>query len=554
MLASALRATALGLLLFSSAANAQGTLWSERPKLAAPPVSGLESGDRYGWRIALSGDTLIVLAPNANSNDGGVYVFTLNGSSWDYQTELQPVIPCCEPPRANLDVAIDGDTVVVGADEYFLPNGGYGAVYVFERNGSNWVQQARITPSIATDEFGQSVDIEGNTLVVGGRYGAWVFTRSGGVWTEQAQLTDPAGSDFYLGHDVALSGDRILVGSPNEGPLQEGAAHVFISNAGVWTHEARLTDANPKADSNFGWAVALDGTRALIGVPTPPGGPPPIPGPGKLVVFDHTGSSWVKTTNLAAPDGNYADSLGTSVALDGDLALGGAPGDNAQPNPGQPDSGAVYLFALGATDWHFRQRLDMYDAAGWEQLGTSLVIDGSRIASGAPYFTPPSSPGGGEAIYFWEDETVFGPCASCVNYCTAGTSASGCTALLTAHGEPSASAPEGFVLTALGVEGTKDGLFFFSANGRQAQPWGNGTSFQCVVPPVSRTALVPGFGAIGLCDGSSSADLNAAWTVKPNKNPGAGALLRAQFWYRDVFNTSNQPTSLSDALEATVGP
>jgi hypothetical protein len=140
-------------------------------------------------------------------------------------------------------------------------------------------------------------------------------------------------------------------------------------------------------------------------------------------------------------------------------------------------------------------------------------------------------------------------------YCTAGTSASGCQASMSAAGVPSASAPSGFSLLATGVEGNKNGLFFFGTNGRQANPWGNGTSYQCVVPPVERTPLMPGTGTVGSCDGSLALDLNALWCPtcpKPQKNPGPGAVVQAQLWYRDPASTSNQPTSLSDAIEFQV--
>ena len=142
-------------------------------------------------------------------------------------------------------------------------------------------------------------------------------------------------------------------------------------------------------------------------------------------------------------------------------------------------------------------------------------------------------------------------------YCTPGMSASGCQASISATGTASASAVLCFVLNATGVEGNKDGLFFFGTNGRQASPWGNGTSFQCVVPPVVRCGLLPGTGTAGACDGSFSQNLNALWCPtcpKANKNPGAGALVQAQLWYRDPQNTSNQDTSLSDAVEFGVGP
>ncbi len=143
------------------------------------------------------------------------------------------------------------------------------------------------------------------------------------------------------------------------------------------------------------------------------------------------------------------------------------------------------------------------------------------------------------------------------NYCTAGVSASGCQAALSATGVPSATGTSGFYLAASGVEGAKDGLFFYGSNGRQANSWGSGTSFQCVVPPVRRAGLLAGSGTSGLCDGTFSQDLNALWCAacpSPLKNPGAGAVVQAQLWYRDPFNTSNQTTSLSAAIEFSVKP
>ena len=140
------------------------------------------------------------------------------------------------------------------------------------------------------------------------------------------------------------------------------------------------------------------------------------------------------------------------------------------------------------------------------------------------------------------------------NYCTAGVSASGCQASLQSSGTPSATAATGFSLVATNVEGGKDGLYFFGTNGRQANPWGSGTSFQCVVPPVARAGLLSGTGPNGSCAGGFAQDLNALWASKPVKNPGSGAVVQAQLWYRDPDNTSNQTTSLSDALEFTVQP
>ena len=150
-----------------------------------------------------------------------------------------------------------------------------------------------------------------------------------------------------------------------------------------------------------------------------------------------------------------------------------------------------------------------------------------------------------------------GPPTTGVSYCTAGTSANGCQATLSATGTPSASASSGFELHATGVEGNKRGIFFLGSNGRQANAWGNGTSFQCVVPPVRRTGTLAQVGSNGSCDGAFDQDLNAVWCPacpKPGANPGSGGVVQAQLWYRDPQNTSNQTTSMSDALEFTGQP
>jgi hypothetical protein len=163
---------------------------------------------------------------------------------------------------------------------------------------------------------------------------------------------------------------------------------------------------------------------------------------------------------------------------------------------------------------------------------------------------------GNNADYsLWITGASDGSCSSApTSYCTAGTSSAGCQASISASGTASASAATGFDLVATGAEGGKNGLFFFGANGRQAQPWGNGTSFQCVVPPVKRGALLPASGLPSACDGSFVYDLNARWTAKPAQNPGSGAVVQAQLWHRDPLNTSNKKTTLSDALEFSVCP
>jgi hypothetical protein len=203
-------------------------------------------------------------------------------------------------------------------------------------------------------------------------------------------------------------------------------------------------------------------------------------------------------------------------------------------------------------------RIAKWDGSSWSALGSGLSDHIYALAVYDDGYGPALYAGGsaldsGDAYLSKWGCAVPAPTA----YCTAGTSASGCQALLAATGTPSATATSGFSLLASGVEGQKDALYFFGTNGKQANSWGNGTSYQCVVPPVTRAGTLSGSGTIGTCDGSFAQDLNALWCPscpKPQKNPGAAAVVQAQLWYRDPLSTSNQTTSLSDAIEFVVSP
>jgi len=193
--------------------------------------------------------------------------------------------------------------------------------------------------------------------------------------------------------------------------------------------------------------------------------------------------------------------------------------DGAPMGPAYPWNGGVSGFGTGATAIG---ALDLF-ANGFSDPSSRIYYDDLSLCSREP-----------------------------TSYCTAGTSASGCHAILSTTGTPSASAGSGFVVTATGVEGSKDGLYYYGVNGRQTNPWGGGTSYQCVVPPVVRAGLLAGSGTVGACDGSFSQDMNARWATVPQHNPGAGAVVQLQLWYRDPQNPSGPTTSLSDAIEFCV--
>jgi hypothetical protein len=224
-----------------------------------------------------------------------------------------------------------------------------------------------------------------------------------------------------------------------------------------------------------------------------------------------------------------------------------------EPNSGGWGAGSYNIpTGAGACGTGF----DSFDGWWLNVDGSAPAVPGpcSPVATGCYWFGGwPGNPLGS----FWMVLRSFGSCSGCSNrpstYCTAGTTSGGCQALISAIGTSSATAATGFFLRATNVEGNKNGLAFYGASGGQANPWGATSSYQCVVPPVTRDATQSSTGTTGQCDGTFSTDLNARWTAKPAHNPGAGAVVNAQYWFRDPAGPPPD-TALSNGITWTVCP
>ncbi|MBS1788625.1 MAG: hypothetical protein JST85_12930 [Acidobacteria bacterium] len=224
------------------------TTWTQQQKLMANDGA---TGQFFGRSVALSGDTVVVgdniNQIGANFDQGSAYVFFRNGTVWTQQQKLT-ADDGEEGDQFGLSLAISGDTIVVGApDDDTGGNFDLGSVYVFVRHAANWTQQQKLMADdgASVDFFGSAVALSGDTIVVGaendeigeivgnlGQGSAYVFARSGTVWAQhQKLLADDGASVDRFGSAVAISADTVVVGSPLDdvgANKDQGSAYVFV--------------------------------------------------------------------------------------------------------------------------------------------------------------------------------------------------------------------------------------------------------------------------------------------------------------------------------------
>jgi hypothetical protein len=304
--------------------------------------------DIFGISVAIAGDTVVIGAYNKNWGKGAVYVFrTSDGGAAYAQVARLTASDAAADDEFGISVAIDGDTIVVGAIQ--KDNGGAGMACVFSTTdgGASYSQVAKLTASDAAtdDRFGQSVAIDGGTVVVGAYLDDDAGANSGSVYVSRtsdggatygqvAKLTasDGASSDLF-GYSVAIDGGTVVVGAygDDDGGSASGSAYVFRTSDGGATYDevSKLTASDAAADDRFGFSVAIDGTTVVVGTWN-----------GEAAYVFSTsdgGASYSQVAKLTASD---ADLFGVSVAIDGGTVVVGAYIDD----DGGYNSGSAYVF------------------------------------------------------------------------------------------------------------------------------------------------------------------------------------------------------------------
>jgi hypothetical protein len=278
-------------------------------------------------------------------------------------------------------VGLDATTLALGAPG---ENDAAGAAYVVDCATLPCATPLRIAPAelVAGDAFGTALGVSGNTLVVtaaGALPGdAYVFVGDGVGWSQQAKLV-PIGltNGERFGQSVSVSGDRVAIGAGRVGVNGAGAVYVFVRNGTAWTEEAKLTPSDGAPFDAFGTSIALDTDTLLVGAPMKAAATPGSYANGAVYAFTRDASGWSEQAKLTV-SGVNGDLFGYSVDVAGDRAVIGAPyATSAQ--------GQAYVFTRTGAVWSQQAILTAAGGAAGDQLGWSVALGDDSVFVGAPF-------------------------------------------------------------------------------------------------------------------------------------------------------------------------
>ena len=275
----------------------RGAAWKQQATLVAADP---EDDDRFGHAVSIDRSTAIVGVPkddDAGQDSGSAYIFFHDGEGWKQQAKLVPQ-DLGKGDNFGEAAIVHENVAIIGAPKH-THNGLRlaGAVYVFERQGETWVQQAKLTADDARkgDHFGRAIAMSGDTVIVGAPMydsdvgkdagAAYIFTRDGERWNQQAKLIaeDTNPSDRF-GSSVATNGKTAIVGAPRrEARGLPASVYSFVSVDGVWQEKKKVTPDQEEQNITFGAWVAIAGDNVVVSAHALPSVPPLNLGFGSVV-------------------------------------------------------------------------------------------------------------------------------------------------------------------------------------------------------------------------------------------------------------------------------
>jgi hypothetical protein len=236
-----------------------GNTWTQQAKLVASDGS---IGDWFGYSVSINNNTSLVGVQYDSENgwgSGSAYVFFRNGTNWSEQAKLLPSDGATSDYFGHC-VCINQDTALIGAPCFFGKESGEttGQAYVFIRNDTNWIQQAKLLPldGMYGDMFGSSLSIDHDNAIISSGRGCYAFFRNGTIWIQQSKLFTSDG--VGIGGSISIDGNNVLITGPS-------SAYVFTQSGFTWYQKAKLIPSDGEHNQQFGCSVSLDGDIALIG-------------------------------------------------------------------------------------------------------------------------------------------------------------------------------------------------------------------------------------------------------------------------------------------------
>ncbi|MFT6336355.1 MAG: hypothetical protein ACJATI_003114 [Halioglobus sp.] len=366
------------------------TEWEEITSLLA---SDGHVDQEFGYSVDISNEWAIVGARSDNQLGpaaGAAYLMWYDGAIW---TEHSKILASngLKEDQFGSSVSISGTRVVVGALGANLDGIDKGAAYIFDYNGTSWVETAILTASNGSDDdfFGTTVSISNNFVVIGATGEDSISINSGAAyiyeykepWLEVGILkADDAESDDEFGYDVSISGTNAVIGARFEDSdgVNSGAAYIFEQGDifETWTQSRKLEPNNVGANFEFGTSVDISGNHVVVG--SPHNNTEGV-NAGAAFIFIKNGPDWLLDQFIQADDILENDEFGTSVSISANYVAVGSPNKLS----GNIDGGAVYVFRYNESTWLQESTMLASDASTGDLFGSAVAVYGHNIITGA---------------------------------------------------------------------------------------------------------------------------------------------------------------------------
>lgn len=380
------------------------------PRITLSASDG-ESRNYFGSSLAVSDKYAVVGSPYKDFYDnytdyGAVYVFKRQGRDWVETAKLF----CnhdwlCQSFGSS--VAVDGDTIVVGAEGRGRWTD-FNAAYVFTLQDGQWVEQAVLCPEDSSGEiyFGRTVALAGDTAFIGAPApsytdiggAVYLFMLQGGDWVEQVKLTSNIKTPrLFFGNSLWVDEDTLIIGTQAGDPLtgSREAAYIYRRHADAWIMEAWLMGVDSTGldyGSRFGYSVHMKNGTAIVG--------------SELAVEDHGAAyifsrnpgegGWTESARLMASDTEWGGNFGTSVWIDGDYAYVGT---GASSYYSQHPGDTVYVFRHQDGVWREQKKIRPGDNGSQVNFGEKIAMANGRLLVGADWGRKDGVPVGLAYIY-----------------------------------------------------------------------------------------------------------------------------------------------------------